>query len=92
MIQQNSDILNEVKYNSKIMNFVAKATFGCFLKDLFQLNIESVLLYLIDKVLKIKGDGIVSIDSQMRNYKKDIKINATHKTAYIMAIKKIVKQ
>ena len=91
MIQQNSDILNEVKYNSKIINFVAKATFGCFIKDLFSLNVESALLYLIDKVLKIKGDGIVSIDSQMRNYKKDIKINATHKTAYIMAVKKIVK-
>ena len=91
MIQQNSEILNEVKYNSKIINVVAKATFSCFLKDLFLLNIESVLLYLIDKVLRIKGDGIVSIDSQMRNYKKDVKINATHKTAYNVAIKEIIK-
>lgn len=90
MIQENSEILNEVKYNSKIINFVAKATFGCFLKDLFQLNVESALLYLIDKALRIKGDGIVSIDSQTRNYKKDIKIKATHKTSYIIAIKKIV--
>ena len=91
MIQENSEILNEVKYNSKIINFVVKATFGCFIKDLFSLNVESALLYLIDKVLKIEGDGIVPIDSQMRNYKKDIKIKATHKTAYSVAIKKIVK-
>lgn len=90
MIQQNSDILNEVKYNSKIINFVAKATFSSFLKDLFSLNVESAFLYLIDKALRIKGDGIVSIDSQTRNYKKDIKIKATHKTSYIIAIKKIV--
>lgn len=91
MIQENSEILKEVKYNNKIINFVAKATFISFLKDLFSLNIESALLYLIDKVLKIKGDGIVPIDSQMRNYKKDIKIKATHKTSYFVAIKKIVK-
>ena len=91
MIQENSEILKEVKYNNKIINFVAKATFISFLKDLFSLNIESALLYLIDKVLEIKGDGIVPIDSQMRNYKKDIEIKATHKTSYCVAIKKIVK-
>ena len=91
MIQENSEILNELKYNSKIINVVAKATFISFLKDIFLLNVESVLLYLIDKVLKIKGDGIVPIDSQIRNYKEDIQIKATHKTAYSVAIKKIVK-
>ena len=88
MIEEDSIILKELKYNNKIINFVAKATFSSFLKDLFSLNIESALLYLIDKVLKIKGDGIVPIDSQMRNYKKDIKIKATHKTSYFVAIKK----
>lgn len=93
MIEEDSFILRNLKVNELIQNYVFKVSFIEFMKDSIKLDFESSLLYLIDKLIKLNGDGIVSMRSQYLQNKK-IKQNiicGTHKSGYKKVMKIVLK-
>ena len=93
MIEEDSFILRNLKVNELIQNYVFKVSFIEFMKDIIKLDFESSSLYLIDKLIKLNGDGIVSMRTQYLQNKK-IKQNiicGTHKSGYKKVMKIVLK-
>lgn len=93
MIEEDSFILRNLKVNELIQNYVFKVSLIEFMKDIIKLDFESSSLYLIDKLIKLNGDGIVSMRSQYLQNKK-IKQNiicGTHKSGYKKVMKIVLK-
>lgn len=93
MIEKDSFILRNLKVNELIQNYVFKVSLIEFIKDIIKLDFESSGLYLIDKLIKLEGDGIVSMKSQyLKNEKiKQTLLFGTHKSEYRKVMKKILK-
>lgn len=96
MICKNSPELRKVnlKINKKkFMNIVVKSTTLEFIFDFFKLNFESCSLYIINKIIKLDGDGIIPLKSQKIEGKGIIEriISGTHKTGYRKSIRKFLK-
>ena len=93
MIEEDSFILRNLKVNEFIQNYVFKVSLIEFIKDIIKLDFESSGLYLIDKLIKLKGDGIVSMKSQyLKNKKiKQTLLFGTHKSEYRKVMKKVLK-
>lgn len=93
MIEEDSFILRNLKVNELIQNYVFKVSLIEFIKDIIKLDFESSGLYLIDKLIKLEGDGIVSMKSQyLKNEKiKQTLLFGTHKSEYRKVMKKILK-
>ena len=93
MIEEDSFILRNLKVNELIQNYVFKVSLIEFMRDIIKLDFESSSLYLIDKLIKLNGDGIVSMKSQYLQNKK-IKQNiicGTHKSGYKKVMKIVLK-
>ncbi len=93
MIEEDSFILRNLKVNELIQNYVFKVSLIEFMKDIIKLDFQSSSLYLIDKLIKLNGDGIVSMRSQYLQNKK-IKQNiicGTHKSGYKKVMKIVLK-
>ncbi len=93
MIEEDSFILRNLKVNELIQNYVFKVSLIEFIKDTMKLNFESSALFVIDKIIKLNGDGIVSMKSQ---YLSDISIKqniiyGTHKSGYKKVMKIVLK-
>lgn len=93
MIEENSIILEKLKVSKFVENYILKVSALEFIKDIIKLNFESSSLYLIDKLIKLNGDGIVSVKSQ---YLRDKKVKqkfiyGTHKSGYKKVMKMILK-
>ena len=93
MIEKDSFILKNLKVNELIQNYVFKVSLIEFIKDIIKLDFESSGLYLIDKLIKLEGDGIVSMKSQyLKNEKiKQTLLFGTHKSEYRKVMKIILK-
>ncbi len=96
MIRENSPELRTLNFKinkKKFMNIVVKSTTIEFIFDFFKLNFESCILYIADKIIRLKGDGIISLKSQKidRIGITEKIISGTHKTGYRKAIKKFFK-
>ena len=93
MLEEDSFILRNLKVNELIQNDVFKVSLIEFIKDIIKLYFESSGLYLIDKLIKLEGDGIVSMKSQyLKNEKiKQTLLFGTHKSEYRKVMKKILK-
>lgn len=93
MIEEDSFILRNLKVNEFIQNYVFKVSLIEFIKDIIKLDFESSGLYLIDKLIKLEGDGIVSMKSQyLKNEKiKQTLLFGTHKSEYRKVMKIILK-
>lgn len=96
MICKNSPELRKInlKINKrKFINIAVKATSLEFIFDFFKLNFESCSLYIIDKIIKLDGDGIIPLKSQKIEGKGIIEriISGTHKTGYRKSIRKLLK-
>ena len=92
MIRKDSTELRKINFKinkRKFINIVVKSTSLEFIFDFFKLNFESCILYLVDKIIRLKGDGIISIKSQKidRIGITEKIISGTHKTGYRRAIK-----
>ena len=93
MIEKDSIILKELKINKFVENYILKVSALEFIKDIIKLDFESSMLYLIDKLIKLNGDGIVALKSQYLSA-IDIKqklIFGTHKSGYKKVMKMILK-
>ena len=93
MIEEDSIILKELKINKFVENYILKVSAIEFIKDIIKLDFESSMLYLIDKLIKLNGDGIVALKSQYLSA-IDIKqklIFGTHKSGYKKVMKMILK-
>ena len=93
MIEEDSIILKKLKINKLVENYILKVSLIEFMKDIIKLDFESSSLYLIDKLIKLNGDGIVLMRSQYLKNKK-IKQNiifGTHKSGYKKVMKMILK-
>ena len=93
MIEEDSIILKELKINKFVENYILKVSVLEFIKDIIKLDFESSMLYLIDKLIKLNGDGIVALKSQYLSA-IDIKqklIFGTHKSGYKKVMKMILK-
>lgn len=93
MIEENSIILEKLKVSKFVENYILKVSALEFIKDIIKLDFESSMLYLIDKLIKLNGDGIVALKSQ---YLSDISIKqnitfGTHKSGYKKVMKMILK-
>ena len=75
------------------MNIVVKSTTIEFIFDILKLNFESSMLYIINKIIRLKGDGIIPIKSQKidRIGITERIISGTHKTGYKKVIRKLLK-
>lgn len=71
MIEEDSIILKKLKINKLVENYILKVSLIEFMKDIIKLDFESSSLYLIDKLIKLNGDGIVSMKSQYLKNKKN---------------------
>ena len=85
--------IEPLKVNELIQNYVFKVSLIEFIKDTMKLNFESSALFVIDKIIKLNGDGIVSMKSQ---YLSDISIKqniiyGTHKSGYKKVMKIVLK-
>ena len=93
MIEKDSIILKELKINKFVENYILKVSALEFIKDIIKLDFESSMLYLIDKLIKLNGDGIIALKSQYLSA-IDIKqklIFGTHKSGYKKVMKMILK-
>ena len=92
MIEEDSFILRNLKVNELIQNYVFKVSFIEFMKDIIRFNFESSALYLIDKLIELNGDGIVSISSQeIKGKIKEEHLFGTHKSGYKKVMKIVLK-
>ena len=93
MIEKDSFILRNLKVNELIQNYVFKVSLTEFIKDIIKLDFQSASLYLVDKLIKLEGDGIVSMKSQyLKNEKiKQTLLFGTHKSEYRKVMKEILK-
>ena len=92
MIEEDSFILRNLKVNELIQNYVFKVSFIEFMKDIIRFDFESSALYLIDKLIELNGDGIVSISSQeIKGKIKEEHLFGTHKSGYKKVMKRILK-
>lgn len=95
MICKNSPELRKInfKINKKFMNIVVKSTTIEFIFDILKLNFESSMLYIIDKIIRLDGDGIIPLKSQKIDgiWGTEKIISGTHKTGYRKVIRKFLK-
>ena len=93
MIEEDSIILKKLKINKLVENYILKVSLIEFMKDIIKLDFESSSLYLIDKLIKLNGDGIVSMKSQyLKNKKiKQKLLFGTHKSGYKKVMKMVLK-
>ena len=92
MIEEDSFVLRNLKANELIQNYVFKVSFIEFIKDIIRFDFESSALYLIDKLIELNGDGIVSISSQeIKGKIKEEHLFGTHKSGYQKIIKRVLK-
>ena len=96
MISKNSPELRKInlKINKrKFINVVVKATSLEFIFDFFKLNFESCILYFVDKIIRLDGDGIIPLKSQKIDGigRTERIISGTHKTGYKKVIRKFLK-
>lgn len=96
MICKNSPELRKINFKinkTKFINIVVKSTTIEFIFDILKLNFESSVLYVIDKIMKLDGDGIIPLKSQKidRIGIPEKIISGTHKTGYRKTIKKFLK-
>lgn len=96
MICKNSPELRKINFKinkKKFMNIVVKSTTIEFIFDILKLNFESSMLYIIDKIIRLDGDGIIPLKSQKIDGigRTEKIISGTHKTGYRKVIRKFLK-
>jgi len=99
MIREDSTFLKELSYNdidkSKFINVVAKVGVGSFFNDLWNFNSNGLGLALVDPIIGLNGDGMVSIQSQKSHMPTDVTtiyIVASHATSYQVGMKKVLER
>ena len=91
MIGENNPIIKNIKINKNITrNYVIFLTKKEILKSIKNIEIETMALAIVDKLLCIKGDGMIPKESQEIN--KNIYIEGSHANGFQKIMKDLEKK
>ena len=90
MIGENNPIIKKMKINKNTRNYVIFLTKKEILKSIKNSDIETIALAIVDKLLEIKGDGMIPKESQEIN--ENVYIEGSHANGFQKIIKDLEKK